>query len=278
MLSTMPTPFFNTLVVLVLRPLGVLACAMLHTLSQAACGPYQVALYEHGILYTRGADGADSGIDKDVVKALAQRTGCALHTALDSRVRIWDALEAGRLDMSVSGISTPQREAFARFIPYFRTYNNVLLRSDIAQRAKTPEAFIAQPDLRVAVVKSFKHGAQYDAWLNTLRRQGRVEDVADINATLRLLKIGRVHATLGLPTTWVGLFESGQLAGQVAVLDWFPRAEPILAGLILSRARVREDDAQRMEKAILAMRKDGTLESIYRRYVGVELARQMVQY
>jgi polar amino acid transport system substrate-binding protein len=269
---------WKTFVGAALRPLCIAACATVHALAQGACGPYQVALYEHGILYSRGADGVYVGIDKDVIDTLAQRTGCTLQTALDSRVRIWAALEEGRLDMSVSGIATPQREAFAQFVPYFRTRNNVILRHDIAQRAQTPEAFIAQPDLRVAVVKSFKHGAQYDAWVDTLRSLGRVEEVADNTATFRLLKIGRVHATLGLPTTWMPLFESEHLADQVQVLDWYPQAEPILAGLILSKARVRADDAQRMAKALRAMRKDGTLETIYRRYVGTDLARQMVRY
>lgn len=274
----MCTLFRNTLFGWLIRCVGWAVCALAPMVAQGACGPYRVAVYEHGVLYVHGADGVDFGLDKDVVEALAQRTGCTLHTALDSRVRIWAALESGSLEMSVSGIATPEREKFAHFVTYFRTFNNVLLRQDIANRGRTPERFVGQPDLRVAVVKSFKHGVQYDAWLDTLRALGRVEEVADIEGAYRLLKVGRVHAVLGLPTTWMPLLARDQWASRVKVLDWFPNAEPILAGMIFSRTGVRPEDFDRMSQALQAMRKDGTLAVIYQRYVGVNLARQMLRY
>ena len=244
----------------------------------AACGPYSVSMYEHGILYARSADGSGVGIDKDVIEALAKRTGCTFHMVLDSRVRIWTALEAGTLDMSVSGIASPEREKKARFVTYFKTHNHALLKADLASSATTPDGFLADTGLRVAVVKSFKHGERYDAWLDTLRAQGRVEQAADFNAVWNLFKVGRVQAVLGLPTTWMPLLKQDDMASTVHVMDWFPKEKPILAGLIVSKTRVTPADTRTIENAVRDMHKDGTLETIYARYVNADLAREMVRY
>ena len=53
------------------RFVGLLMGAAMPVVAQAACGPYKVAMYEHGVLYERLADGTGAGIDKDVVDAVA---------------------------------------------------------------------------------------------------------------------------------------------------------------------------------------------------------------
>ena len=98
-----------------------------------ACGPYTLTFYEFGSLYYRDQSGAYVGIDRDVVDELARRSGCVINGKIDSRVRTWARLADGNLDMSVSGIATPEREEFA--------YKHVVTRA-----LGTPTA---EPDLRV---------------------------------------------------------------------------------------------------------------------------------
>lgn len=196
---------------------------------------------------------------------------------VESRVRIWTHLAGGTLDMSVSGIATPERERFARFIPYFATRNYALLRRGLLPAASTAEGFLAIAEYKVAVVKSFKHGDYYDIWLNKLRAQGRVYEAADFDAVLRLLKVGRVHAILALPTSWVPALKQEALGNAVRVLDWSPKDRTV-HGLILSRERIPEVTADRMAMAIQSMRNDGTLLTIFRRHVGSDLASSLLDY
>jgi len=152
------------------------------------CAAYTLAFYELGALYGRGAGGVYEGIDKDLVEELSRRSGCVFTTVLESRVRIWDRLSRRLLDLSVSGIATPEREVFAEFIPYFQTRNYVLMTSKVAAEVPTPTAFLADKQRTVAVVKSFKHGALYDAWLDQLRVQRRVFEMADFPAAWHSLQ------------------------------------------------------------------------------------------
>ncbi len=245
--------------------------------AAAPCGDISLAYYELGALYYRGGDGQWTGIDRDVVDELARRTGCRFHTRLESRVRIWRQLAEGTLDMSVSGIATPERDTFARFIPYFSTRNYVLLATSLPASANTAQGFLASPHYTVAVVKSFKHGPQYDAWLDQLRAQGRVYDAADFRAVVRLLKLGRVQAVLALPTSWMPVLKQEGMSDAVRVLDWSP-GDHVEHGLILSRSRIAPSTADLLAHAIQGMRADGTLLAIYKRHIGADWAASLLLF
>ncbi|WP_310386761.1 substrate-binding periplasmic protein [Roseateles sp.] len=241
----------------------------------AECGPYSLAFYEHGVLYYRDATGAYAGIDLDIVNELARRSGCVFNTVLESRVRIWDQLARNKLDLSVSGIPSPEREKYAEFMLYVQTRNYALLRRELADKLTSPEAFLADPTRLVVVVKSFKHGPVFDAWLDKLRARQRVTEVPDFDSAVRVFKLGRADAMLALPTSWPLIFRREGLQDEVVVLDWAAQ-DRINAGLVVSRQRVSAADRQRLRGALSAMQKDGTLESIFTRHVGAATAKTML--
>jgi len=240
-----------------------------------ACGSYQVAFYETGLLYFKASTDEYTGIDKAIVEELARRTGCVLVRFLDSRVRTWSALESGQLDMTVSGIETPQRQKFAIFIPYiFNNRNYLVVRNGLAAKIKTLQDFGADKTLRLGVVKGFVHGEVLDSWIATLKREGRVDEVADLEVLARVFGAGRVSAFLSQPLVWPALIERNQLGGKVQMLDVAPGDTAIL-GLVLSRSRVAAADVDRIHSAMKSMRADGTLESIFARFVGPAMAKSL---
>ena len=245
-------------------------------IAHAACGPYDVAMYKLGSMYYHDVrTDAYVGIDKDVVDEVARRTGCTFRPFVESRVRIWAHLADGSLDMSVSGIPTPEREQFARFIIYFKARNYLVVRNDRAARIDSLEAFTADPALRLAIVKSFRHGALYDPWIQTLRAQGRVHEYSDPEIVARMVSLGHADAFLAMPTAWEVLLKRYQLEGKVDFVDASPD-DRIAHGLILSRKRVRDEDVQSMKGAIEAMRTDGTLENIFRRHLPSDVAKRIL--
>lgn len=244
-------------------------------LAEPACGPYQLAYYEFGSLYYRQNDGKYAGIDKDVVEELARRSGCVFETSLDSRVRIWSRLTQGTLDMSTSGVITPEREKIFNFVPYVVSRNYLVTRIELAKRVNSLKAFSADPSLRLAVVKSYKHGTAFDAWIDQLRAQQRVDEYSDAEVVARVFAVGRADAFLSQPITWGPLLEKAGLTDKVRMLDVVP-AENFIAGLILANGKVRPEDANRMRKAMRSMINDGTAERIFARHVPVEVAHALL--
>lgn len=254
--------------------IAALLCPRPAAAVEPICGQYTLAFYELGVLYYRDVDGTAAGIDKDVVEELTRRTGCQFNTVVESRVRIWHQMSQQLLDLSVSGIATPEREKFAHFIPYFQTRNYALLRLELSNALPTPQAFLADATRKVGVVKSFKHGSFYDAWLQSLREQQRVVELADFETAVRMFKLGRVDAVLALPTSLIRLLQKEGLKDRIKVMDWAPQ-ERLVHGLIVSRQRVSPADQQALRAALAAMQADGSLYRIFKHHVGKDLAYDM---
>ncbi len=251
----------------------VLIFCVVPRVSDAECGRLDLAFYELGALYYKTPQGDYTGIDKDVLDELSRRTGCQFQTVLESRVRIWSQLSQHELDMSVSGIETPARNEFAYFIPYFATRNFALLQLYLPASAHTMEGFLQNPQLRVAVVKSFKHGQQYDLWLDKLRQLDRVVEAADFDSVMRIFMAKRVDAMLALPTSLEPLRRK-DLPLPFIVLDWVP-SDYVPHGLIISRKRVPNATVELLRTQIKHMQDDGTLEKIYSHHVGADLAKAL---
>jgi polar amino acid transport system substrate-binding protein len=89
--------------------------------------PYTLALHDHGLLYSAATD---TGIDKDFADELIRRSGCKVNVSLMSRARIWQLIESGALDFSLSGITNPERDKYAAFAWYFSNKYYLLVRKD----------------------------------------------------------------------------------------------------------------------------------------------------
>lgn len=237
-----------------------------------ACGPYSVGLYEFGALLYRAGSEDMRGIDKDLIDALARRSGCVLQTRVESRSRIWQQLGNGTLDITVSGIPTPEREHFAVFLPYLSTRNHTLIGRSLAASAGSPAQFLADPSLRVAAVRSFKYGPRIDGWLAQLRTQGRVDEVADFPTAFKVLMAGRVAMVFAHPMViepW-----RKQALSEHVLLDWAPE-DTITAGLVLSRSRVTAADQLLLRRQLDGMLADGEFDQILRHHLGADMARQV---
>ena len=111
---------------------GLLLAALLCRHAGAADGPrcertFTLALHDHGLLYDSQTG---EGIDRDMADALQQRSGCSISVSMLPRARIWQLIESGLLDFSLSGISNPAREQFASFGWYFSNKYHLLVRRD----------------------------------------------------------------------------------------------------------------------------------------------------
>jgi polar amino acid transport system substrate-binding protein len=255
------------------RLFGGLLLALGLAAPAGACGPLRLHFSRFGQLYALDGQGQGSGIDKDLVEALAQRSGCAIQTDVDSWVRIWAALRAGSLDLVSSVIPSPEREELGEILPYLRARNVLLVRRSEAARLNNLEAFGRVPQARIVVVKGFLHGAPFDNWLVGLRAQGRVSEVGDYETALRVFAAGRAEALI---SSTLALRDVGRAFPDGQGFSLVPGAstEPVAAGLLLSKQTLSDDDRARLRNALAALLRDGTVYDILKRHLGEALAQQ----
>lgn len=243
--------------------------------AQTICGELKVALYEHGAMYYFDQQQKPKGIDLDIIDELERRSGCKFVRSVDSRIRIWTQMEQATLDMTVSAVANPERERYAQFLLYITGRNYALLQQDLPKSAYTLQGFLEQTDLKLGVIKTFRHGATFDHFVQQLRAQNRVIEVADYLSLYRIFKAKRVDAIIGLPVSW-GQHDIRQTyLSEAQIMDWAPY-ERIEAGLALSRARIPPSTVQLLQVHLKAMLQDGTVLKIFRRHVSEPHASNLV--
>ncbi len=235
----------------------------------------EVAFYNAGFLYN---EASDSGIDQDVMREVANRTGLEFDYTLKPRARIWDELEAGTLSMSVSGIENEARQEFAWFTPYITQRNFAIVRKENADKYSTPEDFLADSDARISVVRGFVHGEVYDNMLETARAEGRVDEVEDIVAIFEMFEEGRADMVIALPVFYRQQLQERGLEDDIAILDWDESAPSIDHHLIISKYFFEEEDVEMFIEVFADMKNDGTLKSIFAKYLSDEEAEDAVGF
>lgn len=239
------------------------------TLKAADCGdtPIRLAFYEFGLLYSNG-----KGIDKDVIDELRIRSGCRFEFRVLPRARIWQELETGQLDMSVSGIQNSTRDRFAWFAPYMALKNIAITIASTDKQSATAETFLAQQDYKWGAVRAFKHGEIADRFLTEMRQQNRVIEGSDAAQIFAMLKAGRVQGIFAQSPVYRQHLEPQILTSQFELHDWAPNENPVPHALILAKSRFSAKQAEEWRKLTNDLVRDGTMLRILRRYLPADEA------
>lgn len=240
-------------------------------LAAQPCGPHTAALYPYARFYYEDPKHGPSGIDKDMFDELARRSGCQLHTVVESRVRIWDQMRRGRVQLTLSAIPSPERRELAELVPYAQGRHHVLMHRELAARVQNIPAFEADAGLKLLDVRGYVHGATIDAWVLRMRNQGRLVETGDFKTAARMLRAGRADALLALPSSWGTAMAAFDDPGELVAVDVTPNERNVIA-LAMSHA-MPEADRQRLRRALQAMLAEGAVHGILRRHLGEKAAR-----
>lgn len=230
--------------------------------------PLSLALHDHGLLYS-----ADTGvgIDKDVADELIRRSGCKVHVSLLPRARIWQLIENGSLDFSLSGISTPRREKFAAFAWYFSNKYYLLVRRD-AQVASLDD-FQRNEALQLGVIRSFRYSDSANRLVDLMAEQRRLTQSSGLPALFTALLAGQVQAMIIEPFD-ASAIALARLREATQVIEFGD--PPVPHGLIMSRQSLPESEQRKWRGLVETMRRDGTMQRIFEKYFKPDLARAMV--
>lgn len=232
--------------------------------------PLTLALHDHGLLYSNQSG---EGIDKDVADELIRRSGCRFSVTVMPRARIWQLIESGALDFSLSGISNEARDRFAGFAWYFSNKYYLLVRKDArVQRVSDIEG---NPALKLGVIRSFRYSATANRLVDRLDAEQRVSHSTSLDPLYQILLGNRVQGMIIEPFDYPAI-ESTKLREQTAIVEFDD--PPVPHGLIMSKKALSAAQQQAWRALVDGMRADGTVRRIFEKYFPPDLARTMTQF
>lgn len=232
--------------------------------------PLSLALHDHGLLYSAESG---EGIDKDVADELIRRSGCKVNVSLMPRARIWQLIESGALDFSLSGITNPARDQFAAFAWYFSNKYYLLLRRDVGAARRAD--FESNPALKLGAIRGFRYSATANRLVDKLEAERRVSYAGTLGPLYQILLENRVQAMIIEPFDYPTL-ETEKLRAQTQIIEFDD--PPVPHGLIMSKKALSATEQQRWRALMDGMRADGTVLRIFEKYFKPELARAMTQF
>jgi polar amino acid transport system substrate-binding protein len=232
--------------------------------------PLSLALHDHGLLYSQRTG---EGIDRDVADELSRRSGCKLSVTVMPRAHIWQLIESGALDFSLSGITNEAREKFAEFSWCFTNKYYMLVRRDAG--VQTLSDFEGRPELRLGVIRGFRYSATANRLVDRLDATRRVSYSTTLDPLYAILQDNRVQAMIIEPFDYPAI-EGAKLRNLTTILEFDD--PPVRHGLIMSRQSLSAKQRQAWQSLVDAMRADGTMRRIFEKYFSPELARTMTEF
>ena len=232
--------------------------------------PLSLALHDHGLLYSSQTG---EGIDKDFADELIRRSGCKVNLSTLPRARIWQLIESGALDFSLSGISNEARDQFAAFAWYFSNKYYLLVRNDVGVR--TLADFERQPALRLGAIRGFRYSPTANRLVDRLDATTRVDYATNLDALYQVLLGNRVQALIIEPFDYPAL-ENTRIRALTQILEF--EDPPVLHGLIMSKKSLPAAQQAAWRALVEDMRADGSVQRIFEKYFKPELARSMTRF
>lgn len=243
-----------------LVPMGIsVACAQ--TLVLAAADSVPTAYVDNG---------RQSGMLVDVINEAFKRTGHSVEIAIMPWARCLAEVKAGKIDGIFSIYQTPERQEFL-------TYADEVLITQVQALFVRKDSTIQfdgdlgkLSDLRIGIINETSYGPRLDATLKNGTFK-KVDAADSASSNLRKLLNDRVDIIPSYRHVVLDSARSLGLAGSIKELS--PAIEAIPSYLAFSNKRDYARVIGEFNQALRSMKKDGTYDAIFNRYLAASGAR-----
>lgn len=212
-------------------------------------------------------DNKPSGLDIELVEAIAQQMGCKINAQQGSWTELISALKAGTVDLLLGASITPARQEYAHFSDPYRQEQFVLFvrSADVAGYPQNSLAEFIGAGKKVGIISEYYYGAEFaDLYNQAALKQQFIE------ASLGELNLARL-----LDEDIDGMLEDsfvGHAMLRRKGLDKQIGAHSISMGntdvfVMFSKATVKAEQVSAFNQALAAIKADGRYNSIIQRYV-----------
>ena len=232
--------------------------------------PFTLALHDHGLLYSATTD---TGIDKDVADELSRRSGCKVVVSLMARARIWQLIESGALDFSLSGIANAERDRFAAFAWYFSNKYYLLVRKDAGVAGLAD--FERNEKLQLGVIRSFRYSEKANLLVDRLQTNNRISQASGLAPLYQALMLNHIQGMIIEPFDYPTLDEK-KIRDLTTIVEF--NDPPVPHGLIMSKKALSPAEQDQWRVLINGMRADGSMRRIFEKYFKPNLAAALVDF
>lgn len=206
-------------------------------------------------------DGARSaGIYPTLLRELGANAGCEFQIQRVPRARLQKMFDAGQADLLMPASASPSRERDGEFVPLIQIRASLVMLGRDGPVPRSLAELIAQPDLKLAVVRGFSFGPAYDNAVAALRQQKRLIEESNVAGVARALRQGLAQGTVMTASIFVGtLLQEAELMPlvkqvRVEALDELGWAE---SGVYLSRHALNEADRRHLRLSFTQLARSG---------------------
>ncbi|MFN4309526.1 MAG: substrate-binding periplasmic protein [Ferrovibrio sp.] len=222
--------------------------------SPAAAQVWRIACDENFPPYNFIEQGRVAGLDAEIIDALVRRAGAVPQIDPQPWVRVQDLLERGEVDAAFQFVGRPDRFEKYFMVGPFRTGQTVF-----AGRPDSDLRWNELSDLRgyrIGTIRGYTYGEAFDTALGLTKEAA----AGDNSQLVRMLAARRVDLIVGdrETLTFFARREGVRLHVLAPPLAEVPR--------YIAVPRTRPDRAERLAGALAAMRRDGTLAAILKRW------------
>jgi polar amino acid transport system substrate-binding protein len=251
-----------------MRPFHVALTALLAALSGSVpamdCPPVtRVGLSDLGYSSFQ-VDGKSHGVSVDIIAELGKRTGCKFELLWFPRGRLFAEFDAGKVDITMGSVQTPQRDAMGRHIPYSYTQFELVLAKQLGKFSSLAD-FVDHSKARLNLVRGIAYAPETAAQVERLTQAGRVELVNDFEVVFKKMALNRTDGTIA-PSIIYTLHLRRQGITDV-VASPIPEAPRQVIGMYVSKKSVPLDTRNAFATAVRGMLEDGSMPARYAAYL-----------
>lgn len=216
--------------------------------------PYQIAR----------ADGP-SGIDIQIVDAIAARMGCAVERREMPWSRLLDSIAAGEVDFAVQANHTEDRAEFAYYSePYLPYQTRLIVEAGRQRNYDSLRAFLAEGNT-VGIVQDYDYGETVDGLLTKPRYSDQIIEAYSVGAHVRPLVRGRVDGVVA--ERFVFAHEAGKAGVRDEIAITGLTVTSVQTYAIFSKESTSEATVAAFNDAMAEVKADGTFGAIIDRYL-----------
>lgn len=216
--------------------------------------PYQIA-----------RSGEPTGVDIEIVNAIADRMGCSVAYRKMPWSRLLESISAGEADFAVQANYTADRASFAYYSdPYLPYQTRLIVES--GERTDYPNlaAFLSEGNT-IGIVQGYDYGNDANALLDRDRYADQIVEGYSVGAHVKPLVRGRIDGVIA--ERFVFAHEAGKadVRDDIAITDLTVTSVQTYA--IFSRASVSRATVEAFNTAMAKVKENGTFDAIVQRYL-----------
>ncbi|HEY0956320.1 MAG TPA: transporter substrate-binding domain-containing protein [Roseateles sp.] len=241
---------------------GLWAACMLAATATAEAGcsrTIEVPMAPVGLSVSFDGD-RSGGIYPTLLREIGVAAGCEFQIQRVPRARLQRMFESGQADLLLPASASPSREGDGEFVPLVQVRASLVTLTHEGPVPRSLAELIAQPGLKLAVVRGFNFGPAYEGAVAALRRQKRLVEESNVAGVARALRQGLAQGTVMTASIFIGtLLGETELAPLVKQM----RVEPLdelgwsESGVYLSRHTLNEADRRHLRQLFTQMARSG---------------------